>query len=358
MLISRLTGDQIFVFSKRVERAGAFAGAIMVSYSNAVLEGLWQTLDLEAGSTVSLVRDDGQLMARFPPAEGPMDLSDTRLFTEFLPAGDHGTYTSASSPVDGVERVVSFYKVDGSPIVALASVGSSETWTNFRSSVLTVIFIVSPILLGLGIGCWWIVVLLKRDARQAEELTMLFREIHHRVKNNMASVQALVGLQDIPSSAKLDLQSRFAAMAAMHEHIYQHDRYLDLDGHDFIPAVVEEVKAAYGSTVQFRYAVGHILIGRDQATPLALLLSELVTNALKYAFPHGTAGTVTIALDPEPHGYSKLIVRDDGVGMPDGRKSSRMGMRLVKGVVTQLEGSHTFRNDGGAVFEAHLKLIS
>lgn len=358
MLISRLTGDQIFVFSKRVEREGAFAGAIMVSYSNAVLENLWRTLDLDTGSTVSLVKDDGQLMARFPPAEAPVDLSGTALFTEHLPAGDHGTYTSASSPLDGIARVVSFYKVEGTPIVALASVASNQTWADFRRSVLTVMFIASPVLLGLGIGCWWIVVLLKRDSRQAEELTMLFREIHHRVKNNMQSVQALVGLHDIPEEAKQDLRSRFTAMAAMHEHIYQHDRYVDIDAHDFIPAVVDQVKAAYGSHIQLRYEVDHILIGRDQATPLALLLSELVTNALKYAFPDGAAGIITVALSTEVDGYSKLVVRDTGVGMPESKSARSMGMRLVKGVVAQLEGTHAFRNDGGTVFEAKLKLLN
>lgn len=358
MLVSRLTGDQIFVFSKRVERNGIFAGAIMVSYSNSLLEGLWSTLGLDAGSTISLIRDDGQLMARFPPAAAPADLSALPLFTDLLPASDHGTYTSSSSPLDGIARVVSYYKVEGAPIIALASVASDQTWANFRGSIFTVILIASPVLLGLGVGCWWIVVLLRRDSRQTEELTMLFREIHHRVKNNLQSVQALVGLQDIPDSAKQDLQSRFAAMAAMHEHIYNHDRYVDIDAHDFVPAVVKQVKAAYGGDVQLIYEIGHVSIGRDQATPLALLLSELVTNALKYAFRSGTTGTITVALSPGAEGYSRLVVRDDGVGMPAHNKGSSMGMRLVKGVVAQLGGTYVFHNDGGTVFQAELRLVS
>ena len=356
MLVSRLTGDQIFVFSKRVEREGAFAGAIMVSYSNAMLEGLWNTLGLDPGSTISLIREDGQLMARFPPASAPADLSALPLFTQLLPASDHGTYTSNSSPIDGVARVVSYIKVEGAPIVALASVASNQTWANFRGSIFTVILIASPVLLGLAVGCWWIVVLLRRDSRQTAELTMLFREIHHRVKNNLQSVQALVGLQDIPDSAKQDLQSRLAAMAAMHEHIYNHDRYMDIDAHDFVPAIVKQVKAAYGAQVQLSYAVEHASIGRDQATPLALLLSELVTNALKYAFPLGTAGTITITLSQGAEGYSKLTVRDDGVGMPETNTRSSMGMRLVKGVVAQLGGTYAFHNDGGTVFEAEIRL--
>lgn len=356
MIISRLTGDHIFVFSKRVERDGAFAGAIMVSYSDRLLEDLLGTLDLDVGSTVSLVRDDGQLMARSPAPDGPVDLSATALFTEYLPAGPQGTYTSASSPVDGIARVVSYSKVAGTPIVAIASVASTATWTSFRAAVLTVLLIVSPVVLGLALGCWWIVILLQRDSRQAAEMIMLFQEIHHRIKNNMQTIQAVVGMQDIPEAAKRDLRSRFSAMAAMHEHIYKHDRYVSVDAKDLIPAIVDEVIIAYGSDAEVSYALASVQIGRDQATPLALLLSELVTNCLKYAFGVGVKGHIAISLSAGSEGMATLVVRDNGVGLPDASRVGSMGMRLVKGVVSQLEGEHSFRNEGGAVFEARLRL--
>lgn len=363
LMVSRLTGDRIFVFSKRVERQREFAGAIMVSFSESLLEDLWNTLDLEPGSTVSLIRDDGQLVARYPPTEGPVDLSDLPLFTEYLPANDVGTYASASSPVDGVARVVSYRRVPGTSLVALASVSTREAWASFNAAVWTVLLIVSPIVLGLILGCAWIVRLLKRDARQAQELkasvetnTMLFREIHHRVKNNLQSVQSLVRMQDLPQAAKLDLQSRFAAMAAMHEHIYQHDRYHDIDAHDFVPAVIDQVAAAYGSSAEVRYEIDHVAVDRDHATPLALLLSELVTNAFKYAFPDGRHGTITVTLR-QADGRSKLTVRDDGVGMNEADlPSTSMGLRLIKGVVAQMDGTYSFRTDNGTVFEAEIAL--
>lgn len=356
MIVSRLSGDRIFVFSKRIERSGVFAGAIMVSYSDKVLEGIWATLDLDAGSTISLVRDDGQLIARLPPPEGPVDLSSTPLFLNYLPASPHGNYISASSPVDGVARVVSYSKVDGTRIIALASIASTATWSAFKDAVLTVLIIVSPIALGLGLGCWWIVVLLKRDSRQAEEMTMLFREIHHRIKNNMQSVQALVGMQDIPAKVKHDLSARFAAMAAMHEHIYKHDHYASIDARDLVPAIVDEVVLAYGSGVQVHYDLSSVKIGREQATPLALLLSELITNCLKYAFPKTAEGNIWVAIRPADDGMTALMVRDDGVGLPESGEIASMGMRLVKGVISQLEGKHAFRNDGGTVFEAQVRL--
>jgi two-component sensor histidine kinase len=363
LLVSRLTGDRIFVFSKRVERGGSFAGAIMVSFPESLLEELWRNLDFEETSTISLVRDDGQLIARYPQTEGPVDLSQTPLFTEHLKAGDTGTYTSARSPVDGVARVVSYRRVPDTNIIAIASVGSSQTWANFQGAVVAVFIIVSPIVLGLVLGCAWIVRLLYRDAAQARALqasleanTMLFREIHHRVKNNLQSVQSLVRMQDLPQAAKLDLQSRFAAMAAMHEHIYKHDRYEDIDAHDFIPAVVDGVMTAYGSDAVVDYAVDHIPVDRDHATPLALLLSELVTNACKYAVADG-GGTIQVGLRHGANGRAHLTVRDTGVGIePERLTGTSMGMRLIKGVVAQMDGTHTFRNDGGTVFEADIAL--
>ena len=363
LLISRLTGDRIFVFSKRVERDGKFAGAIMVSFPESLMEELWRNLDFEDTSTISLVRDDGQLIARYPPTEGPVDLSETPLFTVHLKAGSTGTYTSARSPVDGVARVVSYRQVPGTHIIAIASIGSDQTWANFQGAVVAVFIIVSPIVLGLVLGCAWIVRLLYRDAAQARALqasleanTMLFREIHHRVKNNLQSVQSLVRMQDLPQAAKLDLQSRFAAMAAMHEHIYKHDRYEDIDAHDFIPAVVDEVMMAYGSDAVVDYEVDHIPVDRDHATPLALLLSELVTNACKYAVADG-GGRILVALRQGANGRAKLTVRDNGAGFePDRITGSSMGMRLIKGVVAQMDGTHSFRNEGGTVFDADIAL--
>lgn len=364
MIISRLTGDRIFVFSKRVERAGAFAGAIMVSFSGTLLEDLYDTLDLETGSTVSLVRDDGQLIARFPPSDGPVDLSQLPLFTQYLPAADQGTYASSSSPVDGIARVVSYRRIPDTRLIALTSIASGPGWAAFNGAIITVLFITSPVLLGLFLGCWWIIRLLGRGARQTADLeaaaelnTMLFREIHHRVKNNLQSVQALVRMQDIPNEAKRDLQARFAAMAAMHEHIYKHDRYHDIDAHDFVPAVVDQVKVAYGSGATLVYEVDHLAVDRDHATPLALLLSELVTNAFKYAFPDGREGTITIRLTTATEGLAQLTVQDDGVGMDvENQRPNSMGMRLIKGVVAQMGGNYSFRTTDGLVFEAVIAL--
>ncbi|MFC0009011.1 sensor histidine kinase [Devosia nitrariae] len=362
LLISRLTGDQIFVFSKRVEREGQFAGAIMISFSTSILADFWATLQVEGASTISLLRSDGMLIARYPPTDGPLDLSDYVLFTDYLPQANSGIYP-ATSPVDDVERIVSYQHIPGTEIVAIASVDAGAAWEAFRRNVLIVFLIVSPIIVGLAVGSIWIVRLLYRDAARQHELeaslaenVLLFREIHHRVKNNLQSVQSLVRMQNIPESTKLDLQSRFAAMAAMHEHIYKRDAYADIVASEFVPSVVEPVLATYGSFAKLDYDVDPVRIDRDHGTPFALLLSELITNALKYAFPGGRAGRIRIELKALDNERCRLVVEDDGIGFSPAGATSSMGMRLIKAIVAQLNGTYRFAEHAGTRFEADLAL--
>ena len=366
MLVSRLTDQQVFVFSKRMQRQGEFAGIIMVSFSNELLHEFWAALEMDDGSTVSLVRRDGELMARFPAPDGPVSLADHPLITEHMARADFGTYYSETSPVDGTSRVVSYRAVPRTEIIALAAVASDPTWGQLSDSVVAVVLIMLPIILALLAGGIVVLRLLRRDARRRAELeeanetnVLLFREIHHRVKNNLQSVQSLVRMQDMPKSSKIDLQSRLSAMAAMHEHIYRHDRYEDIDASELIPVVVDEVIHAYGSSSEVRYDLDHVAVDRDHVTPLSLLLSELVTNALKYAFPDGGAGIITVTVRDRGDGRCDLTVADNGVGfapMPDTPAS--MGMRLIRGVVSQMGGTSQFLNDGGTRFEANLAVSS
>jgi len=365
LLTSRLTGENIFVFSRRLSRNGEMAGAVMVSFTDSLMQNFWVNIELDPGSTVSLVRRDGQLMARYPAVSTPVDLSSHPLIAEHLPSAEAGTYFSAASPVDGIARVVSYRSVPGTEIVALASIATDQTWDSLRSAIITVLIIVAPIILGLIGGGIWIVSLLRRDARRRSELeaanetnVLLFREIHHRVKNNLQSVQSLVRMQDMPAAARIDLQSRLSAMAAMHEHIYRHDKYEDIDANDLVRVIVDEVVHAYGVNVEVRYDLQSVPVDRDHATPLSLLLSELVTNSLKYAFEDRQAGTISVALQDLGAGRCKLVVADDGVGIGEIPETpTSMGMRLIRGVVSQMGGTYRFANDNGTRFEAELALV-
>ena len=109
-------------------RDGRFAGAAIVSFDVMMLKDTWDSLGLDALSTVSLIREDGQLVARYPLAEGPLDLSKYVLFTDYLPKNAVGSYP-ALSPADGITRIVGYRKVPGTPFVALASVSSQSAFS-------------------------------------------------------------------------------------------------------------------------------------------------------------------------------------------------------------------------------------
>ncbi len=361
VMVSRMTGEQVFAFSRRLDRHNAFAGAAIVSYSTSILAELWLSLDLDRSSEISLVRSDGLLMARYPLREDETNLRDTPLFTEHLPHEPSGSFAS-ESPLDGTMRTVSYRAIPGTSMVALAAI-SGAAWTDFWRQAVLLVLLVLPVGTGLAATSIVIMRLLRRDQRRQDELeaaietnTLLFREIHHRVKNNLQSVQSLVRMQDIPQQAKLDLQSRFAAMAAMHEHIYKHDEYLDIVAGDYVPAIVQPIIATYGDRADMSFDIDPILIDRDHATPLALLLSELVTNALKYAFPAEGRGRIAISLKAGPGGRSRLTVSDDGVGLPQELHDASMGMRLISGIVAQLNGTYSFASDHGTHFSADIWL--
>lgn len=362
LLVSRLNGQQIFVFSRRLERNGQFAGAAIISFDVLLLADIWASLALDDESTVSLIRDDGMLVARYPLAEGPLDMSQYVLFTEYLKDAPTGTY-AAVSPLDGVTRLVGYRRVPDSNLIAVASVSNTSAYALFWRNTIATLLIALPIGVALAAASIWIARLLQRDARRQQELadalrinTLLFRDTHHRVKNNLQSVQSLVRMQDIPEDAKADLQGRIAAMTAVHEHIYRLDQYLEVEAHQFIPAIVEPLRETFGSKVDFAYDIDPLMVERDHATPLALLVNEVVTNALKYAFPQSRPGTISISLKPIGNHYSRLTITDDGIGFDPVSVAGGMGSRLIRGMVTQLEGTSSYAHEGGTTFSADLVL--
>ncbi|WP_375589746.1 cache domain-containing protein [Hoeflea alexandrii] len=362
LLMSWLDGSEIFTFSRRLERQGVFIGVAIISFDGVLLESLLESLDLGPGSTISILRSDGMLVARYPPAEGPVDLSRHTLFTHMLPSSDVGVYT-ARSPVDGVQRVVSYQSVPGTDLIALASVSTAETMWRFWRRVWIFLIVVIPTTLALALCAIWIIRLLQKDGRRNDELenalatnTMLFREIHHRVKNNMQSMQSLVRMQNLPEAIKTDIQLRFAAMSAVHEHMYNRDAYAALDAPAFISSITEKLFQAYGTSAQLALDIDPLLISHERATPLALLINEVVTNALKYADLERAGATVSISLKGMSEDLARLVITDNGPGFDPATISMGMGTKIIRGMVMQLGGSHIYTFDNGTVFSAEIHI--
>ena len=362
LLISRLNGHQIFAFSRRLERNGQFAGAAVVSFEVEVLANAWEAVDLGPNSTVSFARSDGQLVARYPPADGPLDMSKYILFTDYLLKAPDGTY-EAISPVDGAHRIVAYRTVAGTGLVAIASTGYDFGIQQFWRDVT----VAAAVLVFAGIGLLaaggWIGHLRRRDATQSELLRnalsdnqLLLREIHHRVKNNLQAVQSVIQLQRLPADIQQSLTDRIAAMAAVHEQIYRHDEFSRLCARELLVSIGEKLMSAYGSPVEVDYGIDDIAVSTDNATPLALLTNEVLTNSLKYAFPDGRPGRISITLKHLVGRRVCLIVHDDGVGFDPENARQGMGSRLIRGVVKQLNGTFSFDGHNGCTFTAELEI--
>lgn len=362
LLVSRLDGAQIFVFSKRLERDGQFAGAAIISFDVVMLKDVWDSLRLDGLSTVSLVRDDGQLVARYPFAEGPLDLSTYELFTQHLKANERGTYP-AISPADGVRRMVGYGRVPGTRFIALASLSNQGVYAAFRRNTFVTLAFALPLALALAGAIAWLLRLLADDQKRRAELMealdlnrLLVKDTHHRVKNNLQAIMSMVRMHKLPGDLKSDLQNRIAAMSAVHEHLYRLDQFTEVSADTLIPGIVEPLREGFAMPVTVAYALEPVVLDRDQATPLALLVSEVVTNAMKYAFPDGREGKISIALARSPDGEATLTVRDDGVGFDEASVEKGLGSRLIRAMLLQLGGSSSSLNKDGTTFTAHWPL--
>jgi two-component system, sensor histidine kinase PdtaS len=363
MLVSRLNGEQIFVISKRVERNGVFVGAAIVSFNSQLIEKVWNSLRFDPTSTVSVVREDGLIVARYPHLEEAMDISASVLFTTYLPHKPNGTY-DAISMVDGLRRIVAYRRVEGSKLIAIASIGHDVAFAPFYKFSVLSLAVALPLAVFLAFLAWITYRWLARETRQRDQLAaalesnqMLFREIHHRVKNNLQAVNSLVNLQKIDPGVKQEMSHRIQAMVAVHEQIYRNDQFGLVDASAYIPAIIGKLVESYGREVKVNYDLEAIEVDREHALPLGLVTNEVVSNAIKYAFPDNRDGTLTVTLKKtEDGGTGILTIHDDGIGFDPETSAKGTGSKLISGLVAQIQGETGYHFEQGTRFEMRFPL--
>ncbi len=346
-----------FLVVRPLLRNGALAGAALIRYPVSVLAGVWSSLDLGPGSTVGLIRDDGWMVARHPPPDKPVSLANYVLFTDYLKKSSSGVY-DAVSPVDNAVRIVAYRKVPNAPLVVIASTAREYALQRVRDQMGGLALILIPLLLGLaGLG-YWVRTLMRRDeamraslAAAVERNTLLMREIHHRIKNNMQSVASLIRLQPISDEAKAAMNARVAAMSAVHEQAYRSDHYTDVELDGYLALLISNIAKGADDGIHFVRELRPAVIDRDLAQPLGLVVNEVVSNAMKHAFQERGTGTITITLKLIEPERAELTIRDDGAGFdPQATPGSGMGSRLIRAFAQQLGGDYDYRNDNGTRF--------
>ncbi|WP_413168175.1 PAS domain S-box protein [Capilliphycus salinus ALCB114379] len=196
-----------------------------------------------------------------------------------------------------------------------------------------------------------------------KEKEVLLREIHHRVKNNLYIISNLLDLQsDVIEDENLlalfsDSQTRIQSMALIHEQLYQATDLGQVNFGDYIHRLVENLFFSLGDTqglVKSVVDVEPIQINLETAIPCGLLINELITNALKHAFPDGRPGEVYVEFYQDLEQKLHLTVRDNGVGISpdiDWENSPTLGLKLVQILSKQLRANFNINSSGGTCIE-------
>ncbi|KJU86736.1 signal transduction histidine kinase [Candidatus Magnetobacterium bavaricum] len=197
-----------------------------------------------------------------------------------------------------------------------------------------------------------------------KDLNMLLKEVHHRVKNNLQIINSLLSLQSEKLTDKgllgmfRDIQNRVRAMALIHEKLYQSACMSELNFHEYIQDLTYELINSYSdntSRVQLLLEIDIQTIDIDIAIPCGLVINEIISNALKYAFPNGKTGKIRIVFYKNTDGKYVLMISDDGVGVKNGidfRNTKSLGLRLVHDLITRkLKGTLDVETDNGTKYK-------
>ena len=193
-----------------------------------------------------------------------------------------------------------------------------------------------------------------------QEKEVLLKEIHHRVKNNLQIISSLLSLQsgninsENPASMFRESQDRIRSMALIHEKLYQARDISRVDFAEYVRSLTAYLSRSYmpGHGVEIVIAIEGIYLDIDKAIPCGLIINELVSNSLKYAFPDGRKGEIRIGLEHSDNVYT-LKVGDNGAGLPPGldfRNTTSLGLQLVNTLVGQLEGTIGLSDGSGTRF--------
>ncbi len=206
----------------------------------------------------------------------------------------------------------------------------------------------------------------EKAAASLHEKDILLREIHHRVKNNMQTLSCLINLQStqINDSAIAGMlqncRERICSMSKVHEKLSLSENHAHIDFREYITDLVAELMHSRGTggQVSIFSDVEEIYLDINEAVPCGLLITEILSNALKYAFPDGRKGEIRIEFRKSRRGIYTLIIRDNGIGLPGSvnlNNATTLGLELINELSKQIKGSVSVDSDGGTSYTIRFK---
>lgn len=207
---------------------------------------------------------------------------------------------------------------------------------------------------------------IKQSLREKE---VLLREIHHRVKNNMQVISSLLALQagytedEQANQMFRESQNRIRSMALVHELLYQSRDLARIDFVQYVHKLSRHLLHSYltdAERIRLDIMADALFLDIDMAIPCGLIINELISNALKHAFPNGKEGAIRVELHTDGNGLSTIIVRDNGVGLPedlDVHQTETLGLQLVTSLAGQLNATIGLLRHPGTTFEIRFALF-
>ena len=205
--------------------------------------------------------------------------------------------------------------------------------------------------------------------RMISERDLLISEIHHRVKNNMQVISSLIELQsgnsDNPKHEEqlFTIKDRILAMGIVHETLYQSDNFRDVRLKDYISKLINNLdRSLVGNDKKIDYQIlidRDLSINFDSAVPFGLIVNEIVTNSIKYAFPDKKNGRITVAIYKDQQDIYYLEASDNGCGIPEDSEDNKdkgMGRKLISLLADQLDGTVEYSSDGGTAYSIMIKM--
>jgi PAS domain S-box-containing protein len=194
------------------------------------------------------------------------------------------------------------------------------------------------------------------------EKELLLKELHHRVKNNLSIIKGIISLQDHDSldvngqQLVADFRNRIDAVATLHNTLYDSENLTHLNFKPFIHDLSDGLNRSYavnGKEISITTKIDDYSVDISKATPLCLILNEVLTNCFKHAFNQSNTGSLNISLTKENH---TITITDDGPGFNLKEiKSSSLGISLIKDLADQIDATFNYENKNGTQFSIQLK---
>jgi two-component sensor histidine kinase len=366
LLRSRGSGETSIVLSRRLETPdGAFRGIAQAAIAPDYFFRFYGSLELEPGTEITLFRDDLAVVLRYPELPDALALALAK-WPDPRPLDDgrgRGTLTGTSA-ADGVERLESFHRVAGFPVhvsVGLARDGITAAWRRTilgqgvpAAAALATVLVLSGVAFQRA----------RREERAQAALEdrvrertaalqaalqardLLLKEVNHRVKNNLQLVSSVLNLESRQATSEetrarlAEAQSKVLAIADLHKRLYQSARFASIELAAYLEHLCRDLEASLGAESRGWIALDAeaVELPTDQVVPLALVVTELVTNARKHAWPEAPPGRLEIRLRRTATGI-RLEVRDEGAGGAGADAGTGFGSVLVAALVRQLHGT-------------------